>query len=118
MGCHTEPAVVHIAHVLQRLHFFQFFNFLYNLDDLPQIKITHICCKKHYRLDDFFVHDLHFSRIRLLAWCYLYLLRALVSATLWAVLPFWHCSVSGTPSLSYMICPDLVQCVSFPPWQT
>ena len=28
MGCHTDPATVHIAHVLQRLHFFQFFNFL------------------------------------------------------------------------------------------
>ena len=38
MGCCTEPAAVHIAHVLQRLHFFQFFNFFYNLHDLPQIK--------------------------------------------------------------------------------
>ena len=27
MGCRTEPAAVHIAHVLQRLHFFQCFNF-------------------------------------------------------------------------------------------
>ena len=27
MGCHTEPGAVHLAHVLQRLHFFQFFNF-------------------------------------------------------------------------------------------
>ena len=27
MGCRTKPAAVHIAHVLQRLHFFQFFNF-------------------------------------------------------------------------------------------
>ena len=26
MGCHTEPAAVHIVHVLQKLHFFQFFN--------------------------------------------------------------------------------------------
>ena len=44
-------------------------------------------------------------------------LRALVSATLWAVLPLWHCLVSGTPSLSYM---PLISCVmcSFPPWQT
>ena len=39
MGCRTEPAAVHIAHVLQRLHFFQFFNFFYNLHDLPQKKI-------------------------------------------------------------------------------
>ena len=27
MGCRTEPAAVHIAYVLQRLHFFQFFIF-------------------------------------------------------------------------------------------
>ena len=27
MGCRTEPAAVHIAHVLQKLHFFQFFSF-------------------------------------------------------------------------------------------
>ena len=27
MGCHTEPAAVPVAHVLQKLHFFQFFNF-------------------------------------------------------------------------------------------
>ena len=26
-----------------------------------------------------------------------YRLRALVSATLWALLPFWHCLMSGTP---------------------
>ena len=40
MGCHTELAAVHIAHVLQRLHFFQFFNSFYNLHDLPPKKIT------------------------------------------------------------------------------
>ena len=45
--------------------------------------------------------------------CY-YRLRALVSTTLWAVLPFWHCLVSGTPSLSYMNCPELVQCAPPP----
>ena len=38
MGCRTEPAAVHIAHVLQRLDFFQFFNFFYNLHDLKQKK--------------------------------------------------------------------------------
>ena len=38
MGCRTEPAAVHIAHVLQKLHFFQFFNFFYNLHDLLQKK--------------------------------------------------------------------------------
>ena len=31
MGCRTEPAAVHIAHVLQRLHFFQFFNFFFSI---------------------------------------------------------------------------------------
>ena len=41
MGCRTEPAAVHIAHVLQRLDFFQFFNFFYNLHDLPQKKKLH-----------------------------------------------------------------------------
>ena len=89
MGCHTEPAAVHIAHVVQRLHFFQFFNFFYNLHDLPQIKITRPYRKKKFiffiiyttyrkkklhaftakkitRLDDFFVHDLHFSPWNLL----------------------------------------------------
>ena len=79
MGCHTEPAAVHIAHVLQMLHFFQLFIFFiiyttyrknkkialpyrknkknqfffYNSYDLQQKKIT--------RLDGFFVHGLHFS---------------------------------------------------------
>ena len=38
MGCRTEPAAVHIAHVLQRLDFFQFFNFFYNLHVLQQKK--------------------------------------------------------------------------------
>ena len=41
MGCRTEPAAVHIAHVLQRLDFFQFFNFFYNLHDLQQKKKLH-----------------------------------------------------------------------------
>ena len=46
-----------------------------------------------------------------------YRLRALVSATLWAVLPFWHCLVSRTPSLSYMPLMTCAVCSS-PPWQT
>ena len=95
MGCRTEPATVHVAHVLRKLHFFQFFNFCYNLHDLPQEKnytplpqkkiqfffiihttyrkkklhaftakknYTHLPQKKITRLDNFFVHDLHFSR--------------------------------------------------------
>ena len=41
MGCRMEPAAVHIAHVLQRLDFFQFFNFFYNLHDLQQKKKLH-----------------------------------------------------------------------------
>ena len=63
MGCCTEPAAVHIAHVLQRLHFFQFFIFFYNSHDLPQKKnYTHLPQKQITRLDNFFVHDLHFSQ--------------------------------------------------------
>ena len=61
MGCHTDPAALHIAHVLQRLHFFQSFNFFYNLHHLPQKKLHALTAKKITRLDDFFVHDLHFS---------------------------------------------------------
>ena len=87
MGCRTEPAAVHIAHVLQRLDFFQIFNFFYNLHDLPQKKnyttyrknkkiqfffIIHTTYSKKKlhaftakkKLHDytvFFVHDLHFS---------------------------------------------------------
>ena len=86
MGCSTEAAIVHIAHVLQKLHFFQFsIFFTNNLHALPQKKITRIYCKKKQtiflnlhdllqqkndtnlppkkitRLDDFFVHELHFS---------------------------------------------------------
>ena len=53
MGCHTEPAAVHIAHVLQRLLFFQLLNFCYNLHDLPQKKITRPYRKK--KLQFFFV---------------------------------------------------------------
>ena len=88
MGCYTEPAIVHCAHVLQKLHFFQFFNFFHNLHDLPQKekmitciyrkknnsfffnnfhglpqkKITRMYRKKITRVDNFFVHELHFSR--------------------------------------------------------
>ena len=85
MGCRTEPAAVHIAHVFQRLHFFQFFNFFYNLRNLPQKNITRPYRKKKFnfffiiqptyrkkkihaftakkitRLDKFLVHELHFS---------------------------------------------------------
>ena len=43
-----------------------------------------------------------------------YRLWALVSVTLWAMLPFWHCLVSDKPILSYMTSPDLVQCVPSP----
>ena len=53
MGCRTEPAAVHIAHVLQRLHFFQFFNFF--------MIWTTYCKKKFYtylpqkKFDFFFI---------------------------------------------------------------
>ena len=69
MGCRTEPAAVHIAHVLQQLHFFQssiFFIiytiyrkkklhaltakknsiFIYNLHGLPQKKLHVFIAKK------------------------------------------------------------------------
>ena len=45
--------------------------------------------------------------------CY-YRQRAVVSASLWAALPLWHYLVFGTPSLSYMNCPKLLQCVPPP----
>ena len=49
MGCHTESAVVHFVHVLQKLHFFQFFNFsVINLHHLPQKKITRVYRKKNF----------------------------------------------------------------------
>ena len=81
MGCRMEPVV---AHVLQKLHFFQFFNFFLQFARftakkictcLPQKKFNFLCinytsyCKKKLRIyrkkitqpDDFFVHELHFS---------------------------------------------------------
>ena len=85
MGCCMEPAVVHIAHVLQKLHFFQFFNFFpnlydlppknftrflqktilffYNLHDLPQKKITRTYRKKITGLEDFFCTRVTFSTL-------------------------------------------------------
>ena len=53
MGCRTEPAAVHIGHVLEKLYFFQPFNFLYNLQGLPQKQIARIYRKNISRLDDF-----------------------------------------------------------------
>ena len=47
MGCHMEPAAVHIAHVLQKLHLFQFFNFFKNnLHHLPQKKLHVLTAEK------------------------------------------------------------------------
>ena len=45
MGCRTEPASVHIAHVLQKLHFFQFFNFFLTLHDFPQKRLRALTAK-------------------------------------------------------------------------
>ena len=40
MGCRTEPAIVHIDHVLQKLHFFfQFSNFFCNYTAYRKKKI-------------------------------------------------------------------------------
>ena len=55
MGCHTEPAAVHIAHVLQRLHFFQFFNFFYIIYTAYRKKKLHaFTAKKNYTTRRFF----------------------------------------------------------------
>ena len=51
MGCRTEPAIVHIAYVLQKLHFFQFFHFFDNLHDFPQNNYT--CVQK--KIQFFFI---------------------------------------------------------------
>ena len=55
MGCCTEPAAVHIAHVLQTLHFFQVFNFFYNLHGLPQQKKLHPFTAKKKIIQFFFI---------------------------------------------------------------
>ena len=46
MGCRAEPAVVHIAHVLQKVAFLSIFHFFYNLHDLTQKKFTRPYRKK------------------------------------------------------------------------
>ena len=61
MGCHTEPAAVHIAHVSQRLPFFQVFKFFSNSHDYRKKKLLAFTAKKITRLEDFSVHVLHFS---------------------------------------------------------
>ena len=40
MGCRTEPAFVHIGLGMQKLHFFQFFNFF--------LYLTRFTAKKNY----------------------------------------------------------------------
>ena len=59
MGCRTEPAAVHIAHVLQRLHFFQFFNFLIIYTLYRKKKVTRPY-RKNKKIQFFFYnsHDL------------------------------------------------------------
>ena len=56
MGCRTELAAVHIAHVLQRLHFFQFFNFFVIYTTYPPKKLHTFTAKKITRLNDFFLY--------------------------------------------------------------
>ena len=53
MGCRTEPATIHIAHVLQRLHLFQFFNF-FLFTRLTAKNITLPYRKKNYTTKRFF----------------------------------------------------------------
>ena len=56
MGRRMEPAALHIARVLQKLHFFQFFNFFYHLHDLPQKKKLHmLTAQKQFN----FCYNLH-----------------------------------------------------------
>ena len=50
---HDLPQEKNYTHLPQKK-----FNFFYNLHNLPQEKIT--------RLDDFFVHELHFSRLQII----------------------------------------------------
>ena len=62
MGCHTEPATEHIAHVLQSCISFNFSIFLNDLHDLRPKKIARIYRKKKlHNSTIFFVHELHFS---------------------------------------------------------
>ena len=62
MGCRTEPAAVHIAHVLQRLDFFQFFNFFYNLHDLQQKKKNYTTYSKKKKIQFFFIIHTTYSK--------------------------------------------------------
>ena len=62
MGCRTEPAAVHIAHVLQRLDFFQFFNFFYNLHDLQQKKKIYTTYSKKKKIQFFFIIHTTYSK--------------------------------------------------------
>ena len=58
MGCHTEPAAVHIAHVLQRLHFFQFFNFFIIYTTYRKKKLHTLTAKKNNSILFYNLHDL------------------------------------------------------------
>ena len=50
MGCRTEPAAVHIAHVLQSCISFNFTFFFNNLHNLPQKKLHSLTAKKRSNL--------------------------------------------------------------------
>ena len=65
MGCRKEPAAVHIARVLQKLHFFPFFNFFIIHTTYRKKKLHAFTAKRITRLDNFFVHDLHFHKTTL-----------------------------------------------------
>ena len=57
MGCRTEPATVHIAHVLQRLHFFQFFNFFLIIYTTYRKKQLHALTAK--KINFFLIHTIY-----------------------------------------------------------
>ena len=61
MGYRMEPAAVHIAHVLEKLHFFQFFNF-FIIDTAYRKKrrLHAFAAKKNYMARQFFCTQLTF----------------------------------------------------------
>ena len=62
MGCRTEPAAVHIAHVLQRLHFFQFFNFFIIHPTYSKKKKITLLYRKNKKIQFFFIIHTTYSK--------------------------------------------------------
>ena len=61
MGYRTEPVAVRIAHVLQKLHLFQFFIFFFIIHTSYRKKhFTHLAQKQNYTTRRFFCTRLTF----------------------------------------------------------